>query len=942
MQEKNIYIKGAREHNLKNIDLVLPRDKMIVFTGLSGSGKSSLAFDTIYAEGQRRYVESLSSYARQFLGQMEKPDVDLIDGLSPAISIDQKTTSKNPRSTVGTITEVYDYLRLLYARIGVPHCTVCGREIKPQTVDMIVDKIMTYDEGTKFQLLSPIARGKKGEFLKELEQVRKSGFVRVRIDGIIYDLSENIKLEKNKKHNIEVVVDRLVMKSSIRSRLTDSVETATKLSGGLLLVERVGVDEQLYSLNYACPEHGISFDELTPRMFSFNNPFGACKKCSGLGVFMKISEKSVIPDPSLSIRKGGIRAHGWNSVGEGSIAGMYYTALGKKYGFTLDTPIKDMSKSAVDAILYGTKGEKMKMERPTSFGGGVYYTDFEGIINNLRRRYNESGSEASRAEIEQLMTSEKCPDCGGARLCKEALSVTVGGKNIDEVSNLSIDKSLEFIDSLNETLSDRDLMIGRIILKEISDRLRFLSSVGLGYLTLARSAGTLSGGESQRIRLATQLGTSLMGVLYILDEPSIGLHQRDNEKLINTLKHLRDLGNTLIVVEHDEDTIRSADYVVDFGPAAGINGGEIVCSGSVQDIIDCESSITGQYLCGKKKIPVPGKRRSGNGKFLKIFNASENNLKGIDVTIPLGEFVCVTGVSGSGKSSLVNEILYKHLASELNNARKFPGKFDRIEGTENLDKIINIDQSPIGRTPRSNPATYTGVFNDIRELFANTVDAKMKGYTASRFSFNVKGGRCEACSGDGIVKIEMHFLADIFVPCDVCKGRRYNSETLAVKYKGKSIYDVLEMTVVEGMSFFENIPRVYKKLKTLYDVGLGYIKIGQPATTLSGGEAQRVKLSTELSKRATGKTVYVLDEPTTGLHTADVHRLVEVLHALVDAGNSVVVIEHNLDVIKTADYIIDLGPEGGDGGGTIVAEGTPEQIAEVKNSYTGQYLKKML
>lgn len=942
MPEKNIYIKGAREHNLKNIDLVLPRDKMIVFTGLSGSGKSSLAFDTIYAEGQRRYVESLSSYARQFLGQMEKPDVDLIDGLSPAISIDQKTTSKNPRSTVGTITEVYDYLRLLYARIGVPHCTVCGREIKPQTVDMIVDKIMTYDEGTKFQLLSPIARGKKGEFLKELEQVRKSGFVRVRIDGIIYDLSENIKLEKNKKHNIEVVVDRLVMKSSIRSRLTDSVETATKLSGGLLLVERVGVDEQLYSLNYACPEHGISFDELTPRMFSFNNPFGACKKCSGLGVFMKISEKSVIPDPSLSIRKGGIRAHGWNSVSEGSIAGMYYTALGKKYGFTLDTPIKDMSKSAVDAILYGTKGEKMKMERPTSFGGGIYYTDFEGIINNLQRRYNESGSEASRAEIEQLMTSEKCPDCGGARLCKEALSVTVGGKNIDEVSNLSIENSLAFIDSLNETLSDRDLMIGRIILKEISDRLRFLSSVGLGYLTLARSAGTLSGGESQRIRLATQLGTSLMGVLYILDEPSIGLHQRDNEKLINTLKHLRDLGNTLIVVEHDEDTIRSADHVVDFGPAAGINGGEIVCSGSVQDIINCESSITGQYLCGKKKIPVPEKRRSGNGKFLKIFNASENNLKGIDVTIPLGEFVCVTGVSGSGKSSLVNEILYKHLASELNNARKFPGKFDRIEGTESLDKIINIDQSPIGRTPRSNPATYTGVFNDIRELFANTVDAKMKGYTASRFSFNVKGGRCEACSGDGIVKIEMHFLADIFVPCDVCKGRRYNSETLAVKYKGKSIYDVLEMTVVEGMNFFENIPRVYNKLKTLYDVGLGYIKIGQPATTLSGGEAQRVKLSTELSKRATGKTVYVLDEPTTGLHTADVHRLVEVLHALVDAGNSVVVIEHNLDVIKTADYIIDLGPEGGDGGGTIVAAGTPEQIAEVKTSYTGQYLKKML
>ena len=942
MPEKNIYIRGAREHNLKNVDLVLPRDKMIVFTGLSGSGKSSLAFDTIYAEGQRRYVESLSSYARQFLGQMEKPDVDLIDGLSPAISIDQKTTSKNPRSTVGTITEIYDYLRLLYARIGIPHCTVCGREIKPQTVDMIVDRIMLFEEGTKFQILSPIARGKKGEFVKELEQVRKSGFVRVRIDGIIYDLSEVGKLEKNKKHNIEVVVDRLVMKDSIRSRLADSVETATKLSGGLLLVERVDIDEQLFSLNYACPEHGVSFDELTPRMFSFNNPFGACKKCSGLGVFMKISEKNVIPDPSLSIRKGAIKAYGWSSVGEGSIAGMYYTALGKKFGFTLDTPIEQMSKKAFNAILYGTNGEKMKMERPTSFGGGVYYTDFEGVINNMQRRYNESTSEVSRNEIEQLMVTEKCPECGGARLCKEALSVTVGGKNIDEVSNLSIEKALEFSESLKETLSERDLMIGKIILKEICDRLKFLSSVGLGYLTLARSAGTLSGGESQRIRLATQLGTSLMGVLYILDEPSIGLHQRDNGKLIGTLKHLRDLGNTLIVVEHDEDTIRAADHVVDFGPAAGINGGEVVCSGSVEDIINCEESITGQYLSGRKKIPVPEKRREGNGKFLRVFGASENNLKKIDVEIPLGEFVCVTGVSGSGKSSLVNEILYKHLAAELNNAKKFPGKFERIEGVENLDKIINIDQSPIGRTPRSNPATYTGVFNDIRELFANTVDAKMKGYSASRFSFNVKGGRCEACSGDGIVKIEMHFLADIFVPCDVCKGKRYNNETLAVKYKGKSIYDVLEMTVVEGMNFFENIPKIYNKLKTLYDVGLGYIKIGQPATTLSGGEAQRVKLSTELSKRATGKTVYVLDEPTTGLHTADVHRLVEVLHALVDAGNSVIVIEHNLDVIKTADYIIDLGPEGGDGGGRIVAKGTPEQIAKVKKSYTGQYLKKML
>ena len=942
MPEKKIFIKGAREHNLKNIDLVLPRDEMIVFTGLSGSGKSSLAFDTIYAEGQRRYVESLSSYARQFLGQMEKPDVDFIDGLSPAISIDQKTTSKNPRSTVGTITEVYDYLRLLYARIGVPHCTVCGREIKPQTVDMIVDRIMAFDDGTKFQLLAPIARGKKGEFVKELEQVRKSGFVRVRIDGIIYDLSESIKLEKNKKHNVEVVVDRLVMKESIRSRLADSVETATALSGGLLLVERIGVDEQLFSLNYACPDHGVSFDELTPRMFSFNNPFGACKKCSGLGVFMRISEKSVIPDTTLSIRQGAIKAHGWASVGDGSIAGMYYTALGKKFGFTLDTPIEKMSHEAVNAILYGTKGEKMKMERPTSFGGGVYYTDFEGVINNMQRRYNESNSESSRAEIEQLMVSEKCPECGGARLCKEALSVTVDGKNIDEVSSLPIDKSLDFIEQLKTRLSERDIMIGRIIIKEIADRLHFLSSVGLSYLTLSRSAGTLSGGESQRIRLATQLGTSLVGVLYILDEPSIGLHQRDNEKLISTLKHLRDLGNTLIVVEHDDDTIRSADHIVDFGPAAGVSGGEVVCQGTIDDILNCERSQTGLYLSGKKKIPVPEIRRTGNGKFLKIFGAKENNLKNIDVSIPLGEFVCITGVSGSGKSSLVNEILYKHLAAELNNARKYPGKFDRIEGIENLDKIINIDQSPIGRTPRSNPATYTGVFNDIRELFANTVDAKMKGYTSSRFSFNVKGGRCEACSGDGIVKIEMHFLADIFVPCDVCKGKRYNSETLAVKYKGKSIYDVLEMTVAEGMNFFSSIPKIYTKLKTLYDVGLGYIKIGQPATTLSGGEAQRVKLSTELSKRATGKTVYVLDEPTTGLHTADVHRLVDVLQKLVDAGNTVVVIEHNLDVIKTADYIIDLGPEGGDGGGTVVANGTPEQVSMNPDSYTGQYLKKLL
>ena len=942
MVSKNIFIKGAREHNLKNVDVTIPRDKLVVFTGLSGSGKSSLAFDTVYAEGQRRYVESLSSYARQFLGQMEKPDVDYIDGLSPAISIDQKTTSKNPRSTVGTITEIYDYLRLLYARIGIPHCTVCGREIKPQTVDQIVDQIYKLPERTKFQLLAPIARGKKGEFVKELEQIRKSGFVRVRIDSITYDLSEQIKLEKNKKHNIEVIVDRLVMKEGIESRLADSVETATKLSGGLLILDFTDGNEQLYSLNYACPEHGISFDELTPRMFSFNNPFGACKKCSGLGVFMEISEKLVVPDKNLSINQGAINAYGWGNVSAGSIAGMYYNALGKKYGFSLDTPIKDLSSKAYNAILYGTNGEKMKMERPTSFGGGVYYTDFEGVINNLKRRYAESTSETSRAEIEQLMTTEPCPECGGARLSKEALSVTVCGKNIDEVSRMSIEDANRFIAELPSKLSDREMMIARLIIKEINSRLSFLESVGLTYITLSRSAGTLSGGESQRIRLATQLGTSLIGVLYILDEPSIGLHQRDNAKLIDTLKDLRDLGNTLIVVEHDEDTMHEADYIIDVGPGAGINGGNIVCQGTVDDIMNCEQSITGQYLSGKMKIPVPETRRKGNGKSLKIYNASHNNLRNIDVTIPLGEFVCVTGISGSGKSSLVNEILYKHLANELNKARKFPGKFESMDGLEHLDKVINIDQSPIGRTPRSNPATYTGVFSDIRELFASTVDAKMKGFNAGRFSFNVKGGRCEACQGDGIVKIEMHFLADIYVPCDVCKGRKYNNETLAVKYKGKSIFDVLEMTVFEGMNFFQNIPKIYNKLKTLYDVGLGYIKIGQPATTLSGGEAQRVKLSTELSKRATGRTIYILDEPTTGLHTADVHRLVDVLQALVDTGNSVVVIEHNLDVIKTADHIIDLGPEGGSGGGLIVAQGTPEQVAATDGSYTGQYLKKML
>ena len=942
MPEQNIVIKGAREHNLKNIDLTIPRDKFVVFTGLSGSGKSSLAFDTLYAEGQRRYVESLSSYARQFLGQMEKPDVDYIDGLSPAISIDQKTTSKNPRSTVGTITEIYDYMRLLYARIGIPHCPVCGREIRPQTVDQIVDQIFQKEEGTRFQLLSPIARGRKGEFQKELEQIRKAGFVRVRIDGILYDLSEQIKLDKNKKHNVEVVVDRLVLKAGIRSRLTDSAETATKLSGGLLLLDFGGGDEQLFSLNYACPEHGVSFDELAPRMFSFNNPFGACKRCGGLGVFMELSPKLVIPDDSRSLRQGAIKAFGWQSVGEGSIAGMYYTALGKQFGFTMDTPVKEIPKEGLDAVLYGTGDKKLRMERPTSFGGGVYYTAFEGVMNNLRRRYNESQSELSRGEIEQFMTAEPCPDCGGARLSKEALSVTVGGLNINELTCLSVEKELAFMEELPQKLSDREMQIGRIIIKEIRDRLSFLHAVGLSYLTLSRSAGSLSGGESQRIRLATQLGTSLMGVLYILDEPSIGLHQRDNQKLIDTLKHLRDLGNTLIVVEHDEDTMRQADHVVDIGPGAGIRGGEVVCQGTVEDIMACPESETGAYLSGRKFVPVPQTRRKGNGKTLKIVGATENNLKNLTVEIPLGKFVCVTGVSGSGKSSLINEVLQKHLAAALNGARTFPGKCERIEGMEALDKVIDIDQSPIGRTPRSNPATYTGVFTDIRELFANTVDAKMKGYTAGRFSFNVRGGRCEACQGDGIVKIEMHFLADIYVPCDVCKGKKYNSETLAVKYKGKSIYDVLEMTVVEGMNFFENVPKIHNKLRTLYDVGLGYIKIGQPATTLSGGEAQRVKLSTELSRRATGKTIYLLDEPTTGLHAADVHRLINVLQQLVDAGNTVLVIEHNLDVIKTADYIIDLGPEGGDGGGTVVAQGTPEEVAANERSYTGQYLKRLL
>ena len=940
MPQKNIIVKGAREHNLKNVDVEIPRDKLVVFTGLSGSGKSSLAFDTIYAEGQRRYVESLSSYARQFLGQMEKPQVDYIEGLSPAISIDQKTTSKNPRSTVGTVTEIYDYLRLLYARIGIPHCPVCGREISRQTVDDIVDSVLELPEGTRIQVMAPIARGKKGQFVKELESAKKDGYVRVRVDGIIYDLSEKIELDKNKKHNIEIVVDRLVVKESIRSRLADSIETATGLSNGILLVDVIDGEEKLYSLDYACPEHGVSIEELEPRMFSFNNPFGACPTCSGLSVFMKPDPDLIVPDKNLSLRQGAIKASGWNNADGGTIAQMYMEGIANKYCFTLDTPFKDIPADGVDAIMYGTKGEKLKLTRRNEYGTGSYMTAFEGICNNIERRYKETTSDWSRAELEQCMSTVKCPDCHGARLRKESLCVTVGGINIDEIARKSIIKAIEFLDSL--TLTEREQMIAKLIVKEIRDRLTFLRSVGLGYLTLARSSASLSGGESQRIRLATQIGSSLVGVLYILDEPSIGLHQRDNEKLLNTLRNLRDIGNTLIVVEHDEDTMRAADYIVDVGPGAGIHGGNIVCTGTAEDIMNCKESITGQYLSGRKKIPVPAKRRKGNGKSLKIIGARENNLKNIDAEIPLGEFVCITGVSGSGKSSLINEILYKRLVTELNGAKKVAGAHTDILGIDNLDKVIAIDQSPIGRTPRSNPATYTGVFNDIRDLFASTAEAKARGYKANRFSFNVKGGRCEACQGDGIVKIEMHFLADIYVPCDVCKGARYNRETLEVKYKGKNIYDVLEMTVEEGLEFFSSIPKIKRKLQTLYDVGLGYVKIGQPATTLSGGEAQRVKLSTELSRRSTGKTVYILDEPTTGLHTADVHKLIEVLHRLVDNGNSVIVIEHNLDVIKTADWILDLGPEGGDEGGEIIAQGTPEQVAATEGSYTGQYLKKLL
>ena len=940
MAQKNIVVKGAREHNLKNIDIEIPRNKLVVFTGLSGSGKSSLAFDTIYAEGQRRYVESLSSYARMFLGQMDKPNVDSIDGLSPAISIDQKTTSKNPRSTVGTVTEIYDYLRLLYARVGIPHCPVCGVEIKQQTVDQIVDRVLEFDEGTKIQILAPIVKAKKGTHIKELESARKSGYVRVRVDGNIYDLSEEITLEKNIKHTIEIIVDRLVIKESIRSRLADAIELASKLSQGTVLVAVHGGEEILFSQNYACPEHGISIDELSPRMFSFNNPYGACPTCTGLSFFMRVDPLLVIPDDSRSIIDGAIKAPGWSKADYSSIAKMYFEALSEKYGFSMNEPVKNFSKEALDAILYGTKGEKLVMHRQTAYGSGNYNAEFEGIINNLERRYKETTSEWSRTEIEQFMTACECPDCNGSRLKKELLAVTVGGINIDEFVNMSVRNAMNFIENLD--LSDRDMVIADQIIKEIRSRLNFLCSVGLDYLTLARSAGTLSGGESQRIRLATQIGSSLMGVLYILDEPSIGLHQRDNDKLLATLRNLTDMGNTLIVVEHDEDTMYAADYIVDIGPGAGIHGGEIVCCGDVEKIKKCKNSVTGQYLSGKRKIPVPEKRRAGNGHFLTVKGAKENNLKNIDVDIPLGKFVCVTGVSGSGKSSLVNEILYKKLASDLNGAKTFAGKHDDIMGIENLDKVINIDQSPIGRTPRSNPATYTGVFTDIRDLYAQTQDAKIKGYAPGRFSFNVAGGRCEACQGDGIVKIEMHFLSDVYVPCEVCKGARYNRETLDVKYKGKSIYDVLEMTVEEGLAFFDAQPKIKRKLQTLFDVGLGYVKIGQPATTLSGGEAQRVKLATELSKRPTGKTVYILDEPTTGLHTADVHRLIDIIHKLADSGNSVIVIEHNLDVIKCADYIIDLGPEGGDGGGVVVAMGTPEEVSRTEGSFTGEYLKKYL
>ena len=940
LANNKIIIKGAREHNLKNIDIELERDKLIVMTGLSGSGKSSLAFDTIYADGQRRYVESLSSYARMFLGQANKPDVDSIEGLSPAISIDQKTTSKNPRSTVGTITEIHDYYRLLFARTGIPHCPVCHREIRQQTTDQIVDKLMALEKGTKIQLMAPIVRGRKGTHAKELEAAKRSGYVRVRCDGIMYDLSEEITLEKNKKHSIEIVVDRIVIKEGIESRIADSLETINSISKGLIIADVIGDKEMTFSLTYSCPDHDISIEELTPGMFSFNNPSGACGTCTGLGVFQEIDPDLIVPNRDLSILDGAIHASGWNSLTPSSFAMMYYTAISKEYGIPLDKPVNELTEEQLSLFLYGTGDKPLELHRDSKYGGGTYRSPFEGVINNLYRRYKEGGNSYSKDEIEHCMTEKLCPDCQGMRLKKEILGVTVGGMNIAELSDLSVDDSLDFFDKL--VLTEKEQIIGKSIIKEIKSRLTFLKNVGLGYLTLSRSAGTLSGGESQRIRLATQIGSSLMGVLYILDEPSIGLHQRDNDKLISTLKKLRDLGNTLIVVEHDDDTMYAADHIVDIGPGAGVNGGNIVFSGTVDELLKCDESITGQYLSGKKSIPVPEKRRTGNGNFLSVRGAAQNNLKNIDVDIPLGTFTCVTGVSGSGKSSLVNEIIYKNLAAKLNRAKVIPGKFTEMTGLEYLDKVIDIDQSPIGRTPRSNPATYTGVFGDIRELFAQTNHSKMKGYTAGRFSFNVKGGRCEACEGDGIIKIEMHFLPDVYVPCEVCKGHRYNRETLEVKYKDNSIYDVLEMTVDEGAEFFANIPKISRKLKTLQEVGLGYIKIGQPATTLSGGEAQRVKLATELSKRSTGKTIYILDEPTTGLHNADIHKLTEVLQKLVDNGNTVLVIEHNLGLIKVCDHIIDIGPEGGDNGGTIIATGTPEEIVKCEKSYTGQYLKKYL
>ena len=940
MQE-NIIVKGARANNLKNIDVTIPRDKLVVMTGVSGSGKSSLAFDTIYAEGQRRYVESLSSYARMFLGQMDKPDVDYIEGLSPAISIDQKTTSKNPRSTVGTVTEIYDYLRLLWARAGTPHCPNCGKETRQQTIDQIIDQVLTLPEGTRIQVMAPVIRGKKGEHAKVFEDAKRSGYVRARVDGSLYELDEEIKLEKNKKHSIEIIVDRLIIRPDIRQRLTDSVETAAKLSGGLVIVNLLREEKDLsFSQNYACEDCGISMEELTPRMFSFNNPFGACPTCTGLGNQLKADPALIVQDGEKSILDGAIQASGWNNIRGDGISRMYFDALSKKYKFSLTEPWDRLSDEAKNIILYGTKGETLELHYDQPRGKGVLKQAFEGICNNIERRYKETQSDASRKELEELMSECPCPDCQGRRLRKESLAVTVGEKNIYEFTTLSVEDALIWMDGL--TLTEQQMLIADRILKEIRSRLGFLKSVGLGYLTLSRSAGTLSGGESQRIRLATQIGSSLMGVLYILDEPSIGLHQRDNDKLLATLKNLRDLGNSLIVVEHDEDTMRAADYLIDIGPGAGVHGGQVVAAGTPAEVMANPDSLTGQYLSGKKKIEVPTVRRPGNGKVLKVIGAAENNLRHIDVEFPLGTFTVVTGVSGSGKSSLVNEVLFKRLGAELMRMKVRPGKCDRIEGIEQLDKVVNIDQSPIGRTPRSNPATYTGLFNDIRDLFASTQEAKSRGYGQGRFSFNVRGGRCEACSGDGLLKIEMHFLPDIFVPCEVCKGRRYNRETLEVRYKGKNIADVLDMTVDEALDFFSALPKLKKRLQTLQDVGLGYVKLGQPSTELSGGEAQRVKLATELSKQATGKTIYILDEPTTGLHSDDVRKLLEVLQRLVDAGNTVVVIEHNLDVIKCADHLIDLGPEGGDGGGTIVCTGTPEAVAACPASFTGQYLKRML